>query len=93
MDQPLASGANGFRVNARLLNDGAVVHSASTVIAAEAAYPVTVNLNWPSTLEAIRDEFVLEIEAQNSQTGTNWLCYQWGVFLVREIGQTMHFVG
>lgn len=91
--QPLASGANSFRVHARLLNDGAVVHSTSTVIADGATYPVTVNLNWPPALDAIRDAFVLEIEAQNSQTGTNWFCYQWGAFLVREIGQTMHFAG
>ena len=93
VEQPLASGATSFRVHARLLNDGAVVHSTSTVIAAGATYPVTVNLNWPPALEAIRDAFVLEIEAQNSQTGATWLCYQWGVFLVREIGQTMHFTG
>ena len=93
VEQPLASCANSFRVHARLLNDGAVVHSTSTVIAAGATYPVTVNLNWPSTLEAIRDAYVLEIETQNSHAGTNWLCYQWGALLVREIGQTMHFDG
>lgn len=93
VEQPLASGANSFRVHARFLNDGAVFHSTSTVIAAGASYPATVNLNWPPALEEIRDAFVLEIEAQNSQTGANWLCYQWGAFLVREIGQTMQFAG
>lgn len=93
VEQLLASGANSFRVHARLLNDGAVVHSTSTAIAAGVTYPVTVNLKWPPALEAIRDAFVLEIEAQNSQTGAAWLCYQWGAFFVREIGQTMHFAG
>lgn len=93
VEQPLASGTNSLRVHARLLNDGAVLHSTSAVIAAGATYPVTVDINWPSALDAIRDAFVLEIEAQNSQTRTDWLCYQWGAFLVREIGQTMHFAG
>lgn len=93
VEQPLASGANSFRVHTRLLNDGAVIHSTSTVIPAVATFPSTVNLNWPPTLDAIRDAFVLEIEAQNFQNGTTWLCYQWGAFLVREIGQTMHITG
>ncbi|MES2282528.1 MAG: VPA1262 family protein [Pseudomonadota bacterium] len=93
IEQPLASGANSFRVHARLLNDGAVFHSTSTFIAPGATYPVTVNLNWPPALEEIRDAFAFEIEAQDSKTGVNWLCYQWGAFLVREIGQTMNFTG
>lgn len=93
IDQMLASGTNSYRVYARLFNDGAVFHSTSAVIAADATYPLTVNFNWPPALAEIQDALVLEIEAQNSQTGANWLCYQWGVFLVREIGQAMHFAG
>lgn len=91
VEQPLASGADCFRFHVRLLNDGAVVHSTSTVITAGDDYPKTVNLNWPTTLEEIRDAFVLEIEAQNSQTGANWLCYQRGAFLMGEIVQTTNF--
>lgn len=93
IEQPLASGRNSFRVHARFLNDGAVFHSTSTVIEADVTYPVTVNLGWPPALGEIRDAFVLEIEAQNSQTGASWLCYQWGALLVREIGQAIHFAG
>ena len=93
IEQTLASGMNTFRVHARLLNDGAVFHSTSTVIAAGVTYPVTVNLGWPPALGEILDAFVLEIEAQNSQTGASWLCYQWGAFLVREMGQAIHFAG
>jgi hypothetical protein len=93
IERTLASDMNSFRVHARLLNDGAVFHSTSTVIAAGVTYPVTVNLGWPPALGEIRDAFVLEIEAQNSQTGASWLCYQWGAFLVREMGQAIHFAG
>lgn len=93
IEQALVTGNNSFRVHARLLNDGAVFHSISTVIAAGVTYPVTINLSWPPALGEIRDAFVLEIEAQNSQTGASWLCYQWGANLMREIGQEMHFSG
>lgn len=93
IDQMLASGTNSYRVYARLLNDGAVFHSTSAVIAADATYPFKVTFNWPPALAEIQDALVLEIEAQNSQTGANWLCYQWGAFLVREVGQAIHFAG
>lgn len=93
LERPLASGTDSFRVHARFLNDGAVFHSTSTVITAGAVYPATVTLNWPPGSDHIRDALVLEIEAQDSRIGESWLCYQWGAFRVREIGQTMHFSG
>lgn len=93
IEQPLASGTNSFRVHARFLNDGAVLHCMSTVIAADVTYPVTVELRCPPVIGDIRDAFVLEIEAQNSQTEASWLCYQWGKFFVREMGQAIHFAG
>lgn len=93
IEQPLASDADSFRVHARLLNDGAVFHTTSKVISPSVTYPVTINLSWPPALGEIRDAFVLEIEAQNSQTGASWLCYQWGSYLVRQSGQTINFTG
>ena len=93
VEQPLASDVDSFRVHARFLNDGAVFHSTSTIIAAGAPYPATVTLNWPPWSNEIRDALVLEIEAQDSKNGASWLCFQWGAFLVREVGQTMNING
>lgn len=91
VDQPLASGANSFKIYVQILNDGAVIYRTSKTISAPVTYPFTVDLAWPLTLDAIQDAFVLEIEAQNSQT--DWLCFKLGAFLVREISSTIHVTG
>lgn len=93
VEQPLAARPSCFRVSARFLNDGAVFHYGTAVIPEGAPYPASVTLAIPPGMEQIRDAYVLEIEAQEADTGESWLCFQWGAFLVREIGQFMHFSG
>lgn len=93
VEQPLAAHASSFRVSARFINDGAVYHCGMAVIPEGAPYPASVTLAIPAGMEQILDAYVLEIEAQETDTGESWLCFQWGAFLVREIGQFMHMLG
>jgi len=93
VEQPLAARASSFRISARFFNDGGVFHCGMAVIPEGAPYPASVTLAIPAETEQIRDAYVLEIEAQEADTGETWLCFQWGAFLVREIGQVIHVSG
>jgi len=92
IDGPLAPQGYDLEVELQIFNDGALIHVDRTVLRATDLLPQKVSLTVPPSYSEMVDALTVHIDARGPASSLQRR-FQWGAYLVREIGTQMNVIG